>query len=139
MTLSVDMSVGVIVLPVFVLNFAIVSCIHFWMPTASCWPHHHIFRVAGPPPLELELLPPHAARSGPRLAAARPPAPYWRSCRRESGRSKCSIQTSGGSQVCQSGQTTSRCPDPKTLVAALSNLLDLAVRLTRGARGKYGR
>src|SRR5436190_14625589 len=77
MTLFVSMSVGFTPTPLLSLNFASVSVIHFWMPTASCCPHHHIFSVAGPalwlpPPPP----PPHAAARGPSPAASRPPAEY---------------------------------------------------------------
>src|SRR5215211_111679 len=104
-TFDVDMSVGWIVFPVSVLNFAIVSLTHASIPTASCCPHHHIFSVAAsalapvPPLVALPLSspPPHAATMGARPVAATPPAVYLRSCRRLNGRSNCCTSDLPGS------------------------------------------
>ena len=44
-TWAVSISVGSTVTSSAVLKPAIVSSTHFWMPTASCSPHHHILMV----------------------------------------------------------------------------------------------
>ena len=50
---SVSISVGSISPPGWSLNIAIVSSIHFWMPTASCSPHHHMSAL---PPIVVAVL-----------------------------------------------------------------------------------
>src|SRR5213594_3406307 len=91
-TLFVSISVELTVIPVWLLNLASVSVIHFWIPTASCWPHHHIFRE---PALRLPTLPgaaraPREATRGPSAAAPRPPAVSLSRRRRDSGRDSSS-------------------------------------------------
>src|SRR3954451_4016576 len=81
-TLFVSISVALTLTPDCFSNFASVSFSHFWIPTASCWPHHHIFSV--------EARPAARAASGPTAAAPTPPAVSRSSRRRESGRESSS-------------------------------------------------
>src|SRR5262245_19551046 len=109
-------------MPSFALNLAIVSFIHFWMPTASVWPHHHILMfVAAGRPKAFE-----ARRYGASPAAAEaPPASFSRS-RRESGR--CAVSMSSSS--CWDGPSLARVDDAAD-AASGQVLHDLGGRVPR--------
>src|SRR3954453_10677583 len=111
-TCEVSISVADTETPFWALNLVMVSVIHFWIPTAPCWPHHHILMllaeaVAGRPKACAPC------RYGARPAATVAPPATFSSLRRDSGRV---VSTSSSS--CWGGPCAVRVDDARDLPAA---------------------